>query len=357
VTDLSFAPSQFIHTFVHTERPVAVVAKETGNMKPALTRIARTLLLCAAVALPMHVQAQAWPAKPIRMVVTFPPGGSTDLVARAIAPRMSEKLGQQIIIDNRPGAGGNIGMDLVAKAAPDGYTVGIGAAGALAVNISLYASMPFSPEKDLAPVSMVAMIPFVLVGGPALTAKDLRETLALAKAQPGKISMGHGGNGTAMHLSGELLKMMAGVDITAIPYKGSGPAAADTLGGQLQLAIVDVPSSLANIRAGKLKALAVTTSKRISALPDVPTFVEAGVPEYESTGWFGLVTTAGVPADVISRLQAALVDAFAVPEVRERVIAAGAEPLTNTPQQFAAMIRSETQKWARVVKVSGAKVQ
>lgn len=314
--------------------------------------IAAALLACSSLA-----GAQAWPGKPIRMIVTFPPGGSTDLVARAMAPRMAEKLGQQIIIENRPGAGGNIGMDLVAKAAPDGYTVGIGAAGALAVNVSLYPSMPFAPEKDLAPVSMVAMIPFLLVAGPSLQARDLRETLALARAQPGKLSLGHGGNGTAMHLSGELLKMMASVDLTAIPYKGSGPAAADTLGGQLPLAVVDVPSALSNVRAGKLRALGVTTARRIGTLPDVPTFAEAGVPGYESTGWFGLVTTAGVPAEVVSRLNAALIDALSSAEVRERVVSAGAEPQTGTPQEFAAMIRSETQKWARVVKVSGAKAQ
>ena len=324
-------------------------------MKPH-TRIAAALaalvLACAGTA-----AAQSWPAKPIRMIVTFPPGGSTDLVARAIAPKMAEKLGQQVLVENRPGAGGNIGMDLVAKAAPDGYTVGIGAAGALAVNVSLYPAMPFAPEKDLAPVSMVAMIPFVLVGGPTLAAKDLRETIALARAQPGKLSMGHGGNGTAMHLSGELLKMLAKLDIAAIPYKGSGPAAADTLGGQLQMAVVDVPSSLANIRAGRLKALAVTTPRRITALPDVPTFAESGVAGYDSTGWFGLVTTAGVSGEIIARLNAALVETLAAPEVRERVIAAGAEPLTGSPQEFAAMIRSETQKWAQVVKVSGAKAQ
>ena len=314
--------------------------------------ISAALLACSPLA-----GAQAWPSKPIRMIVTFPPGGSTDLVARAMAPRMAEKLGQQIIIENRPGAGGNIGMDLVAKAAPDGYTVGIGAAGALAVNVSLYPSMPFAPEKDLAPVSMVAMIPFLLVAGPALQARDFREMLALARAQPGKLALGHGGNGTAMHLSGELLKMMASVDLTAVPYKGSGPAASDTLGGQLPLAVVDVPSSLSNVRAGKLRALGVTTARRIGALPEVPTFAEAGVPGYESTGWFGLVTTAGVPAEVVSRLNAALVDALSSAEVRERVVSAGAEPQTGTPQEFAAMIRSETQKWARVVKVSGAKAQ
>jgi tripartite-type tricarboxylate transporter receptor subunit TctC len=321
-------------------------------MNPLMRAIALILLAFAGTA-----HAQPWPAKPVRMIVTFPPGGSTDLVARAIAPRMAEKLGQQVIVENRPGAGGNIGMDLVAKAAPDGYTIGIGAAGALAVNVSLYASMPFSPEKDLAPVSMVAMIPFVLVGGPALPARDLRELIAAARAQPGKVSIGHGGNGTAMHLSGELFKMMANLDLLVIPYKGSGPAAADVLGGQLQTAVVDVPSSIANIRAGRLKALAVSTPRRISAMPEVPTFAEAGVPGYDSTGWFGLVTTAGVPADIVARLNAVLADAFANAEVRERVLAAGAEPLNRNPAEVPTKIPSETQKWARVVKASGAKAQ
>jgi tripartite-type tricarboxylate transporter receptor subunit TctC len=301
--------------------------------------------------------AQGYPSKSIRFVVTFPPGGSTDLIARAIAPRLSERLGQQVVIDNRPGAGGNIGMEIVAKAPPDGHTIGLGAAGALAVNASLYAAMPYNAEKDFAPISMVAMIPFFVVSHPAQPFATLQELISAAKSRPGALALAHGGNGTAMHLTGELLKMMAGVDLVAVPYKGSGPAAADVLGGQVPLAVVDVPSSIANVRAGKLRALAVSSARRIVAAPEVPTVAEAGVPGYESIGWFGVVAPFGVSHEVITRLNGEIVAALAVQEIRERLLSLGAEPLTGTPQEFAAMIRDETRKWARVVKAAGVKVQ
>jgi tripartite-type tricarboxylate transporter receptor subunit TctC len=298
---------------------------------------------------------QGYPNRPIRFIVTFPPGGSTDLVARAIAPRLSERLGQQILVDNRPGAGGSIGMDMVAKAAPDGYTIGLGAAGALAVNVSLYSRMPFDPVKDLTPVCMVAMIPFLLVAHPSVPANSLGELLALAKAKPGQLSLGHGGNGTAMHLSGELLRLMAGVDFAQVPYKGSGPAATDVIAGQLPLAVVDVPSALAQVKAGRLKALGVTTAQRIFAAPEIPTFAESGVPGYESTGWFGVVAPAGTPPGIVARLNAEIVSALKDPVIRDRVLAAGAEPAPGTPEEFAALIKSEIPKWARVIKVAGVK--
>jgi tripartite-type tricarboxylate transporter receptor subunit TctC len=303
------------------------------------------------------VLSQGYPSKPVRFVVSFPPGGSADLVARSIAPRLGERLGQQIIVENRPGAGGNIGVDIVAKAAPDGYTIGLAAAGALSLNSSLYPSMPFNPEKDLAPITMLAMIPFVLIANPSLPAADLRQLIAAAKANPGAIAFGHGGNASAMHLSGELLKMMAGIDLTAVPYKGSGPVATDVLGGQVPVGVVDVPSAIANVKAGKIKALAVTTSRRISVAPEIPTFAEAGVPGYESIGWFGAVAPAGTPGPVIDRLHAEMAAALAVPEVRERMLAAGVEPLTDGPQEFAAFIRAENRKWARVIKSAKIKVE
>jgi tripartite-type tricarboxylate transporter receptor subunit TctC len=299
---------------------------------------------------------QGYPNRPIRFIVTFPPGGSTDLVARAIAPRLSERLGQQILVDNRPGAGGSIGMDMVAKAAPDGYTIGLGAAGALAVNVSLYSRMPFDPVKDLTPVCMVAMIPFLLVAHPSVPANSLGELLTLAKAKPGQLSLGHGGNGTAMHLSGELLRLMAGVDFAQVPYKGSGPAATDVIAGQLPLAVVDVPSALAQVKAGRLKALGVTTAQRIFAAPEIPTLAESGVPGYESTGWFGVVAPAGTPPGIVARLNAEIVSALKDPVIRDRVLAAGAEPAPGTPEEFAALIKSEIPKWARVIKVAGVKV-
>ena len=300
---------------------------------------------------------QTYPSKPIRFVVSFPPGGSADLVARAIAPRLGERLGQQVIVENRAGAGGNIGVDIVAKAAPDGHTIGLAAAGALSLNSSLYPSMPFNPEKDLAPITMLAMIPFVLIASPSLPAADLRELIAAAKAKPGSIAYGHGGNASAMHLSGELLKMMAGIDLTAVPYKGSGPVATDVLGGQVPVGVVDVPSAIGAIKAGKIKALAVTTSRRISVAPEIPTFAEAGVPGYQSIGWFGAVAPAGTPAPIIKRLNAEMAAALAAPEARERVLAAGVEPLTDTPQEFAAFIHAENRKWARVIKSANVKVE
>jgi len=303
------------------------------------------------------VFAQAYPSKPIRFVVSFPPSGSADLMARSIAPRMAERLGQQIVVENRPGAGGNIGVDIVAKAAPDGYTIGLAAAGALSLNASLYASMPFNPEKDLAPISMLAMIPFVLIANPSVPFTSLEELIAFSKSKPGVLSYGHGGNASAMHLSGELLKMMAGIDILSVPYKGSPPVAADVLGGQVPLGIVDVPSAIANVRAGKLKALAVTSTRRISAAPEVPTFAEAGMPGYESIGWFGAVAPANTPAEIINRLHGEIVAALAVPEVRERVLASGVEPLTSTPQEFAGFIRDEARKWAQVIKTAKVKIE
>jgi tripartite-type tricarboxylate transporter receptor subunit TctC len=310
------------------------------------------LLLVAAFA---PAQAQPYPSKPVRFIVSFPPGGSSDLIVRAIAPFMSSRLGQPVVVENRPGAGGMIGVDAVAKAPPDGYTIGLAAAGALSSNISLYPSMPFHPEKDLAPISTLAMIPFFLIAHPSQPA-TLKEVLAKAKSAPGALSFGHGGNGSTMHLSGELLNMLAGVRIQSVPYKGSGPVSADVLGGQVPLGVVDVPSSLSNVRAGKLRALAVTSKRRISAAPEVPTFEEAGVPGYEAIGWFGTVAPAGTPPAVIDRLNAEIVAALATPEIRERALAAGTEPLTNTPQEFAAMIREETKKWAEVIKAANVKL-
>lgn len=310
----------------------------------------------AALWLGLAAAQQNYPTKPIRFIVTFPPGGSSDLIARALAPVLSERLRQQVIVENRPGAGGNIGMDAVARSAPDGYTMGLGAAGALAANVSLYAKMPYDPVKDFAPVSNVAFVPFLLIANPSLPANNLQELVALASAKPGELMLGYGGNGTAMHLSGELFKLMAKVQLVNVPYKGSGPAAVDTMGGQLPLAMVDVASAITQVKAGRLKALAVTTAKRISAAPDVPTFAEAGLPGYEAIGWFGVVMPAGTPPDIVGRMNAELVAALKRQEIRERVIAAGAEPSPSTPEEFGALIRSEILKWAEVVKASGAKL-
>jgi tripartite-type tricarboxylate transporter receptor subunit TctC len=297
----------------------------------------------------------AYPTKSIRFIVTFPPGGSSDLIARALAPVLSDRLRQQVLVENRPGAGGNIGMDLVAKSAPDGYTMGLGAAGALAANVSLYAKMPYDPVKDFAPVSNVAFVPFFLIAHPSLPANNLQELVALASAKPGQLMIGYGGNGTAMHLSGELFKLMAKVQLVNVPYKGSGPAAVDTVAGQLPLAMVDVASAIAQVKAGRLKALAVTSRARVSAAPDVPTFAESGLPDYEATGWFGVVMPAGTPAPIVGRMNAELGAALKRRDIHERVQAAGAEASPSTPEEFGALIRAEIVKWGEVVRASGAK--
>jgi len=316
----------------------------------------RVLLPLVAAFLCTAAHAQDYPAKPIRYVVPFPPGGSSDLIARAIAPRMSEKMGQQVVIENRAGAGGMIGVDIVAKAPPDGYTIGLAAAGALSSNIHLYPSMPFNPEKDLAPVTMLAIIPFFLVAHPSQPG-TLRELIAAAKAKPGALAVGYGGNGSTMHLAGELFNMMAGVKLQPVPYKGSGPVSTDVLGGQVPLGVVDVPSAIAHVRAGKMRALAVTSKRRIVAAPDVPTFEEAGVPGYEAIGWFGTVAPANTPPAVIQKLHGETVAALQDPGIRERALAAGAEPFTNTPTEFAALIREETRKWAEVIRIANIKLQ
>ena len=300
--------------------------------------------------------AQAYPSKPIRYIVPFPPGGSSDLIARAIAPKMSERLGQPIVVENRPGAGGMLGVDVVAKAEPDGYIIGLAAAGALSSNIHLYPKMPFDPVKDLAPITNLAMIPFFLVAHPSAPS-SVKELIAQAKAKPGALSYGHGGQGSTMHLAGELLNMLAKVNVQSVPYKGSAPVSSDVLGGQIPFGVVDVPSAISNVRAGKLRALAVTSKTRIAAAPDVPTFEEAGVPGYEAVGWFGSVAPAGTPREIIQRLNLETRNALALPDVRERVIAAGTEPATTTPEEFAAYIREETKKWGEVVKAGGIKLQ
>jgi len=324
-----------------------------------LTRRALGALLSAGLVLTAHAQAPvaAFPNKPIHVVVTFPPGGSTDAVVRMLVPRLNEKLGQQVVVDNRPGAGGNIGLALVAKAPPDGYTLGVGAAGALSANVSLYPQMPFDPVKDFKPVTMLAAIPFVIIGHPGLNAKTQRELIALAKSEPGKLSIGHGGNGTAMHLSAQLFEQMADIKLVEVPYKGSGPAALDVLAGQVPLAVVDLPSALQQIKAGKLIAYAVTSPQRLPMLPDVPTVAEQGLTGYDSTGWFGVVAPAGTPAAIVDRLNAEITAALNDSEIKANMRNLGVEPAPGKPEEFEAYIKSETQKWGRVIKAAGIKLE
>lgn len=320
----------------------------------------RTAVLAALMAalLPAGAWAQKtdYPNKPIRVVVTFPPGGSSDAMLRLLAPKVGEKLGQQIVVENKPGAGGNIGLAQVAKAPADGYTLGLGAAGGLSANASLYPQMPFDVLKDFQPVTMVAAIPFVIVGSPNLPAKNLQQVIALAKAQPGKLSMAHGGSGTAMHLSAALFEQMADINLVQIPYRGTGPATMDVMAGQVPLGMSDLPAALQQIKAGKLVAYAVTSLQRLPMLPDVPTVAEAALPGYDSTGWFGLVAPAGTPAAIVARLNAEFGAALRDPTIQATIRGMGMEPVPGTVQSFDAYIRSETRKWADVIRKANIKL-
>ena len=323
----------------------------------------RTLTLAAGSALGLlalaspAAHAQAFPAKAITIVVPFSAGGTTDILARVIGQYMSSDLGQPVIIDNRAGAGGNIGTQLVARAAPDGYTILMGTVGTHAINQSLYPKLPFDPIKDFAPLTRVALVPNLLVANPTQPFKTVKELMAYTKANPGKVTFGSSGNGTSMHVSGELFKQMAGVDIQHVAYKGSAPAVNDLLGNHIAIMFDNMPSAIGHVKAGKLRPLAVTTAKRSPALPDVPTIAEAGVPGYEATSWFGLLAPAKTPAPVVAKLNAAILKALADPDVKKKLQEQGAEPLGETPAQFAAFIDSETVKWGKIVKQSGATAQ
>ena len=301
--------------------------------------------------------ADNYPAKPIRFVVAFPPGGGTDIIARVIAQKLSERLAQQVVVDNRPGAGGNIGTDIVAKSAPDGYTMLMGSAGPLAINASLFAKMPFDPIKDLAPVTLAASTPNVLVVHPSLPARTVKELIALARARPGEINFASSGHGTPAHLAGELFNSMAGVKLVHVPYKGAAPALADLLGGQVQLMFSTMPPALPHVKDGKLRALAVTSRKRSPAAPDLPTLDEAALAGFEAITWHGVVVPAGTPTTVIALLNREIVAILHLPEVVERLSGQGAEAVGSTPAEFAAYIRSESVKWAKVVRESGAKAE
>jgi tripartite-type tricarboxylate transporter receptor subunit TctC len=315
------------------------------------------LLLAAGLAAAGTAHADVYPSKPIRFVVAFPPGGGTDIIARSIAQKLSERLSQQVVVDNRPGAGGNIGTDIVAKSAPDGYTMLMGSAGPLAINASLFASMPFDPQRDLAPVTLAASTPNVLVVNPSLKVTTVTELIALAKANPGRINFASSGFGTPAHLAGELFNSMAGVKLVHVPYKGASPALADLLGGQVQLMFSTMPPALPHVKDGKLRALAVTSLKRSPAAPELPTMDEAALPGFEANTWHGVVLPAGAQAEVVTRLNREIVAILHLPDVVERLSAQGAEPVGSTPEEFAAYIRSETVKWAKVVRASGAKAE
>ncbi len=306
-----------------------------------------------------------YPSKPIRIVVPFAPGGTTDILARAVGAELGKLPGWTVIIENRPGAGGNIGAEAVAKSAGDGYTLLMGTVGTHGINQALYSQsggkLPYDPFKDFTPVTLVASVPNVLVLNPAFAEKNhiqnVKDLIAYARSNPGKINMASSGNGTSIHLAGELFKSQTKTFMVHLPYRGSGPAVADLIGGTTNLMFDNLPSSMSQIKAGKLKALAVTSAKPSPALPGVPTIAQAAnLPTYEASSWFGLLAPANTPPEIVNRLQQEVSKALASPAVKERLQAQGAEPVGNTPEQFAAYIRSEHTKWAKVVKESGAKV-
>ena len=320
----------------------------------------RTVLQAIAAAslgaalMPAALAAEAFPNKPITLVVPFVAGGTTDILARIVGQSLGEELGQPVIIDNRAGAGGNIGGQFAARAPADGYTLFMGTVGTHAINEWLYKKMPFSPNKDFAPLTRVANVPNLLVANPAQPFKNVKELIIYAQAHHGQVNFGSSGSGSSIHLSGELFKMMAKVDMIHIPYKGSAPAVTDLLGNQIAIMFDNMPSAIQHVRSGKLRPLAVTTAKRSPELPDVPTVAEAGVPGYEATSWFGLFTPTKTPADVQAKLHAAIIKVLQKPDVIKKIGDQGGEVVTESQAEFAKFIAAENNKWKQVVKTSGA---
>jgi tripartite-type tricarboxylate transporter receptor subunit TctC len=326
-------------------------------------RLVVVAALAAVAHFPFGALGQAWPSRPIHLIVPYAAGGPVDLSARLVAPKLQDALGQPVVVENKTGAGGNIGADWVAKSAPDGYTLVMGAIATHAINPALYPKMPYDHVKDFAPITLCAGVPNVLVLNPASAEKyqinAVSDLIRSAKANPGKLNFASSGNGTSIHLSAELFKAMTGTYMVHLPYRGSGPALIDLLGGSADLMFDNLPSSLPHIKAGKLKALAVTSAVRSTVLPDLPTIAEAGGPSlrgFEASSWFGLLAPAGTPSDLVSRVQQEVAKSLASAAVKDRLVSQGAIPSGNTPAEFARHIDAETKKWAQVVKVSGAKV-
>jgi tripartite-type tricarboxylate transporter receptor subunit TctC len=319
---------------------------------PVLRLLASTVALLAS----LGAHAQAFPSKPLRIVVPFTPAGAVDIATRATAHEMSKVLGQPVAVENKPGAGGNLGVLDVARSAPDGYSMVMSTSGIQAINPALYSKMPLDPNKDLVPVAPIVSLSNVLVVHPSVPARSVKEVIALAKKDPGKWTYASSGNGTSIHMSGAMFTQFTGTDILHIPYKGSAPAITDLLAGQTNMMFDNIPSALPHIKAGKLIALATTGAKRDPALPDVPTVAEAGVPNYESGVWFGLMVPAATPKDVIARLNAAAMQGAKSPEFIKRMTDLGYSIMSGSPEDMAAMLKAELARWAPIVKASGAKV-
>ena len=312
-------------------------------------------VLCFALA--STAWAQPYPSRPIRVIVPFVPGGNVDITARTVAPALGDALGQPVVVENRPGAAGMVGAQAMMSSPADGYTLMMGSNSSLAVAPNLYPSWPYDPVKGIAPISNLAITPFVLVVKLGLPAQSLAEFVKLAKEKPGQLSMASGGNGSSNHLVGELFQMMTGLKLSHVPYKGTGAALVDLAGGQVDLLFDQASSTVPNVRGGKIRALAVASSSRQSALPDTPTFAEAGLRDFEIDNFTGLVGPAGMPADAVAKVHAAAVKALATPQVRERFASLGVQPVGDTPEQFGAVIREDLARWSRVIKSAGVKVE
>jgi tripartite-type tricarboxylate transporter receptor subunit TctC len=316
--------------------------------------VALSLALGAALA-PWYAQAQdAWPSRPIRFILPFPPGGGTDILGRLVAERLTASLGQPVVAENRGGAGGNVGAEAAAKSAPDGYTIVL-VAPSLAISPSLYSKLAYDPVKDFAPVSLVATVPNVMITNPSVPAKTLAEFIRLAKSKPGELNFGSGGSGTSNHLAGELFNIVAGVKLVHIPYKGVNLAMNDVISGRVQLVFIGIPAAVPHIKAGRLRALALVAPQRSSVLPDVPTVAEAGLPKFEVTTWYGILAPAGTPGPIIERLNGELGKIMHSSELKPRLEALATDPVTSTPGEFADLIRREIAKWGEVVREAGIK--
>lgn len=301
------------------------------------------------------VQAQTYPTRPVRLIVAFPPGGSTDIIARVIGQRLGERLGQQVVIDNRGGAGGTLGTEMAANAAPDGHTLTMGTTSTHVVSVAVYSKLRYDPTKDFSPITLVAITPYLLVVHPSVQAKTLKEFVALVKSQQGKLNYASAGNGTTTHLAMEMLKTAAGIDIVHVPFNGNGPANTAILGAQVQALFGSMPAVLPHAKSGKLRALAVGTAKRSPSFPDVPTVEESGYPGYEASLWLGFIAPKGTPKPIIERLHKELTAIVAMPETQTALRTNGAEPITNTPDEFAALIKNEVGKYVKAVKAAGMK--
>jgi tripartite-type tricarboxylate transporter receptor subunit TctC len=343
----------------HRANMRAVHTETNAIRRPSMNAITRTLAALFAATMLLagnEAAAQPWPAKPIKWVVPFAPGGTTDILARTVGDKLSQALGQPVIIENKPGAGGGVGAEFVAKSAPDGYTIMGGTISTHAINASLYKNLPYDPVRDFVPIVLLARVPNMLVVNIDVPAKSVPELVALLKANPGKYTFASSGNGTSQHLSGELFKSMSGTDMQHIPYKGSPPALQDVMGGQVTMTFDNITTAWTLAKAGKLRALAVTTASRSAVAPDVPTLAESGLPGFEVGSWQGVFAPAGTPPEIVKRLNAEIVKILNLPDVREKLAGLGAELVGNTPEEFAVMVKAEVVKWADVVKKSGAKV-